>query len=312
MNPNCGIYAITSPSGRQYIGQTKNFQERWLFHRSLLRRGKHHCRGLQKAHDKYGMDALCFSVVAIVPADELNVREQQEIDSRERRILYNSAISVASPMRGLTHSAEARAKISASKVGEKNPFWGRKHSAETLKKILDTRKVRSYPPRKLTEEHRARLLRTGIAHTAESRAKMSAAKRPPRSAEAIEKTASKLRGRPFSAEHKANISIGQRGKILTEEHKAKIRAAAPRGGSHNSSRSVICLDLNKKFGSVTEAAQFLMENGKPHAATSSISGACSGKHKSAYGYRWAYVEIGQVHAAGEVADKHFWKTPEVA
>lgn len=62
-----GIYRIVSPSGKMYIGLTlTSFQERWKGHRKLLARGRPHCKGLQRACDKYGEQNLNFSVLELV------------------------------------------------------------------------------------------------------------------------------------------------------------------------------------------------------------------------------------------------------
>ena len=65
LNFDCGIYAITSPSGKQYIGSARSFRERWQKHLKDLRNGKHHSPGLQHAFNKYGESALRFDKIAI-------------------------------------------------------------------------------------------------------------------------------------------------------------------------------------------------------------------------------------------------------
>lgn len=175
MNNDCGIYAITSPSGKQYIGQAKSFKLRWWEHLSDLRNGSHHCKGLQNAYAKYGETALIFSVIAIVPLDQLNIREQMEIDARPREMLYNTALFVRRPRLGLRHSEESRAKmalaaknrsveyrqkLSAGRIGKihsaesrlamsialsgpNHPNWGKPHSAERLANLTKSQQNRS-------------------------------------------------------------------------------------------------------------------------------------------------------------------------
>ena len=54
-----GVYRITSPSGRVYIGMTtRSFDIRWREHKKQLKAGRHICPALQRAHDKYGWENL--------------------------------------------------------------------------------------------------------------------------------------------------------------------------------------------------------------------------------------------------------------
>jgi hypothetical protein len=55
------------------------------------------------------------------------------------------------------HSEETKQKIRQSLLGELNPFWGKKHTAETLKKIREARAKQVISPetcRKISESHR--------------------------------------------------------------------------------------------------------------------------------------------------------------
>lgn len=38
---NCGVYTITSPSGKQYVGSAIVFYKRWSAHRRALEMGRH-------------------------------------------------------------------------------------------------------------------------------------------------------------------------------------------------------------------------------------------------------------------------------
>lgn len=75
----CGIYAISTPNGSQYIGSSCKIERRWHEHRSNLRHGKHHSQRLQDAWDKHGK-ALAFTVLEECAEAELNRLEQAWID----------------------------------------------------------------------------------------------------------------------------------------------------------------------------------------------------------------------------------------
>ena len=77
-------------------------------------------------------------------------------------------------------------------IGKDNPFYGKKHSEETLKKISENRKGKG----------------TG--------------KRPPRSKEWCEKISAAKRGK------KLTVTIWNKGKHLSEEHKRKLSEAGKR------------------------------------------------------------------------------------
>jgi len=81
-------------------------------------------------------------------------------------------------MLGRKHTVSARAKQSAAHsllVGEKNPFYGKRHSEETRRRISETKQAQAVA---LTPEERRR--KFGKKHkslTPEQRAKLSAAVR---------------------------------------------------------------------------------------------------------------------------------------
>ena len=124
---NCGIYTITSPSGRLYIGSATNFRKRWSTHRHALRAGTHHSEALQQAFNKYGAEGLVYAKIAFVARDDLIRREQEQIDSYPREFLYNTNY-IAASRAGVLHSSATRLKMSASQTG-------RKASQETLVKL---------------------------------------------------------------------------------------------------------------------------------------------------------------------------------
>lgn len=59
-----GIYCIVSPNGSVYVGMTmKSFEERWNGHKKDFRLGRGRCRGLHRAFDKYGTEAMEYIVL---------------------------------------------------------------------------------------------------------------------------------------------------------------------------------------------------------------------------------------------------------
>jgi len=141
---NCGIYTITSPSGKQYIGSAINFARRWREHKSQLRRGVHFCRPLQSAFDKYGESGLVFAKIAFVPREELLLREQEQLDARPRKRLYN-VLPQAGSMLGMRHTVAARERMSAARKGIPK--------SESHRAAIGA----AHKGRQFSEEHRAKI-----------------------------------------------------------------------------------------------------------------------------------------------------------
>lgn len=123
-----GIYAITSPSGKRYIGSAVNIRRRWREHRSALIRGIHHCKPLQRAYVKYAGD-FEWSVLVLCPKEELVREEQQQIDWAAKGTLYN-ANPVAATMLGFRHTQETRDKLSAAHKGKVLGKYSLEHRAK--------------------------------------------------------------------------------------------------------------------------------------------------------------------------------------
>jgi group I intron endonuclease len=75
-----GVYLITVPSGKVYVGMTtKSFSGRWTKHLQLMKRGQHHCIPLQRAYQKYGAANFEFSVLEV-----MDNASKVEIENREQ------------------------------------------------------------------------------------------------------------------------------------------------------------------------------------------------------------------------------------
>lgn len=111
------IYQIVVAGGsRTYIGSAHRLPNRRRCHLSLLRKGTHHCRALQRAFNKYGESALTWVILeAVDDRSALIEREQVWLDLHAGK-LYNKSPTAASRL-GATMSPEACAKISASLKG---------------------------------------------------------------------------------------------------------------------------------------------------------------------------------------------------
>lgn len=78
MSKICGIYKITSPTGRVYIGQSVDIYRRWNSHRSMV--ANKEIPILHNSMKKYGVKRHKFEIIARCAEDELNDYEKFFID----------------------------------------------------------------------------------------------------------------------------------------------------------------------------------------------------------------------------------------
>jgi group I intron endonuclease len=150
------IYKIVNLiDGKFYVGRTNDLKERWNRHIEMLRNNRHHCIYLQRAWNKYGDENFEFAIEEVFDTgdDEIDLKlsqqaEQELINTYKPGYgIYNTSwSSVTGVLKGEEHfhyrktpkewmSEEGYARAMEkwkSQKGEKNPFYGRKHSKETL------------------------------------------------------------------------------------------------------------------------------------------------------------------------------------
>ena len=165
---NTGIYTITSPSGKRYVGSATNIRMRWNMHRSMMVRGVHHTPALQAAFLKYGAGNLTFKKLLICSKEDLLFYEQRAIDTLKPE--YNASQvaeitfgvkrpEVAAKMRGRKHTKEAIERMknlsqeqreSRSRAGSLGGAAGgragkgKKKSEETRRKMSEAAKLRNF------------------------------------------------------------------------------------------------------------------------------------------------------------------------
>jgi group I intron endonuclease len=138
-----GIYKITSPSGKVYIGQSWNIHQRWKWHKNE----KDYKGPLQKSFDKHGFANHKFEVVHELPQDV----EQAILDTFEVIYieLYDhckvNLLNVAPGGRGgkgYKHRDEDKKRMSdiAKKRGVSFEEIARMHKANTGKPLSEERK----------------------------------------------------------------------------------------------------------------------------------------------------------------------------
>ena len=189
-----GIYKITSPSGRVYIGQSINIERRFRYYKGVA------CKEQIKIYNsllKYGVDAHIFEVLELCDTEQLNNRERHYQD------LYNSVAN------GL------------NLLYVKSEHFNGGHSEESKKKISDSLKGRVF-----TEEHKYKIglnnSRRGMSDETKEKHRLNRLGKKA-SAESIEKQILKRLGSKRSEETKKKMSESAK-KVVKKPHSAETRA----------------------------------------------------------------------------------------
>lgn len=258
MDKSC-IYKITSPSGKVYIGQTKNTRTRWSAHR----RGSFGCTKLYYSIKKYGADQHLFSVIQEIPKDAdqkvfdiyedyyiqqykscgvelLNLKgdkimgkhsdetkEKFKIVFKGRKLRQETKDRIGAAHKGMKRPEGTGEKISRSQIGKKR-------SDETKAK---QRELKLGKP--LSDSHKKSLSIAlsgkgnpfyGKKHSAETLKKIQESRAGyVVSEETKEKMSRSQKGKTLgykrSEETKKRISLATMGRTWTEERKAKFSAS---------------------------------------------------------------------------------------
>jgi group I intron endonuclease len=111
-----GIYKITSPSNKVYIGQSIDIERRFRHYKRMV------CKEQIKIHNsllKYGVDAHIFEVLELCDTEELNNRERHYQDLYDSVANGLNLLYVKSEHFNGGHSEESKKKISDSLKGRK-------------------------------------------------------------------------------------------------------------------------------------------------------------------------------------------------
>lgn len=135
-----GIYQIKNlTNNKKYIGQSVDIEQRWRGHKCELNNNQHWNDHLQKSWNKYGCENFEFSILEECDVSKLDELESQYIslyNTTDSNYGYNIEIGGNA---GKRVSDKTRRKISehhADVSGEKNPFYGKKHTEESINKYL--------------------------------------------------------------------------------------------------------------------------------------------------------------------------------
>ena len=177
-----GVYKIVNHfDGKVYYGSAANtFQKRLKDHRNMLNNGTHDNTHLQRAYHKYGVSNFEFMIAEIVcrpnecTDEEFDLivlaHEQKYLDEHwdNCRRCYNIC-RIANNCSGRKDSEETRKRKSESRKGNKNPFYGKTYTNEARALISASKVGKKLSPeacRNISEGHK------GLKRTPEQRANM--------------------------------------------------------------------------------------------------------------------------------------------
>lgn len=215
------VYIHTFPNNKRYVGITSSSTlHRW----GDCGQGYANQKLMWRAIQKYGWD----NIQHIVIADNLTKKQACALEiqliaffqSNKSRYGYNVSDGgnipaprseetqkrITEKLRGRKLSAETRQKMSESRKGELNPFYGKKHSEETIVKLRASHMGKSATEstrRKLSEQ------RKGKSKSQEHKNKLSKS----------------LLGHPVSEETRLKMSLAKKGRKLSEETRRKMSEA---------------------------------------------------------------------------------------
>jgi len=178
----CGIYKITSPSGKIYIGESLHIERRWEDYKYSKAKGQPR---LRNSFSKYGVNNHTFEIIEKCEFDDLLCRErywQDEFDvigkdglncvlqkcgDKKRVVDDETMVKIRDSLKGRVFSEEHKSKISEALKGENNgmfgktgelnpafgkgltgelnPWYGKKHSDESKQKMSAAKKGKQSP-----------------------------------------------------------------------------------------------------------------------------------------------------------------------
>lgn len=134
---NCGVYTITSPSGKCYVGSAWHLAGRKKQHFTALKHGKHGNRILQAAWNKYG-NQLIFKPIIICSKENALMYEQIAMEALKPA--YNLR-KIAESNAGLKHSTES-IELMRKVQKERFTIHGEVVSEKTRKAVAESNRVR--------------------------------------------------------------------------------------------------------------------------------------------------------------------------
>jgi len=149
-NFSCIYKIVNKINNNIYVGSCFKVKPRRNNHFKTLSNNKHPNRYLQRAYNKYGKENFIFEIIERLefPIDYDKILIKEHLENREQYYInslnpkYNIR-RIAESNLGIKFSDEVRKKFSENQRGDKNGFYGKKHSIETLE-LFKNRENKNY------------------------------------------------------------------------------------------------------------------------------------------------------------------------
>lgn len=269
------IYKIVNKSNSKiYVGQTiTSLKERWSGHKCDSKRRNTPLYASMRKHENNIDDVFSIDILEEnIPHEELDKKEVYWISRLNSLHPFGYNLSNG----GQAFKTEQEKQLMSERVkGEKNPmygmfgelnhFYGKSHSEET-KKMLSELAI----GREVSEETRKKIGQsTKLRH---------------------DKHGHPMLNKHHSDEAKNKISKAMKGRKISDDTKSKMSQ------NHARKQRVAMIDKSTEqilleFDSMKLASEWIKENTKYSKAKSGdISSVCSGKRKTAFGFKWVYLK----------------------
>jgi len=250
-----GIYKITSPSGKIYIGQSIDIENRWKQYKYFkINKGSIGPK-LLNSFKKYGYENHIFEIIEECSVDNLHEREtfykKQIIEKYKwNQVLFCELFDCGGGVKSKeTKLKQSKGLQKAYDKGKKKPYWlGKKNL-----KLTEYNKENSGFKYERTKEHK----------------------------DELSVMLKKLWEDPIKREQRVKkMSESHKGKIVSTNTKSKM--------SESHKKPIIQYDKNfnyiKEWDSITEASS------KLNTSIGNISAVLNKKQKTAKGFIWKYKE----------------------
>ena len=135
---NSGIYQIiNNTNNHRYIGSAVDLRRRKYNHLYFLRKNIHQNQYLQNAWNKYGEEAFEFKVIGMCLSERERLLELEQEAINHLKPEYNICRIAGSGI-GLTHTEEARQKISQTHKGKKKSEEHKQKIGQSVKNIMSS------------------------------------------------------------------------------------------------------------------------------------------------------------------------------